>query len=80
MFLGGLFFLNFFCENAVRKSDQSLKTTVKQKHRRKVPKFPSKIHFNAVFSVAKQQGRRPLGGIAVILKWNAETEIGVVSF
>lgn len=77
---GNFFFYIFFCENAVRKSDQSLKTTVKQKHRRKVSKFPSKIHFNAVFSVAKQQGRRPLGGITVILKWNAETEIGVVSF
>lgn len=69
-------------ESAVRKSDQRSKpkTTLKHKHGRKVAKFPppSKIPFNAGFHVAKHPGRAALAGIAVIPKWNAEIEIGVV--
>lgn len=68
-------------ENAVRKSDQRSKpkTKVKHKHGRKVAKFPpSKIPFNAGFHVDKHPGRAALAGIAVIPKWNAEIEIGVV--
>lgn len=63
---------SFFFKNVVRKSDQSRKL---QSNKNKVPKFASNIYFNAGFSVA----RRPLGGIAVVLKWNAETEIEFVS-
>lgn len=48
------FFLFFFffslgqCRQEIRSKR---KTTDKQKHARKVPKHPSKIHFNAVISL-----------------------------
>lgn len=64
-----------FFEGAVRKSDQSGIKADKQKHERKVPKLPSETPLTVFFlpsPPAEQQERRPLGGAAVTLKWNAE--------